>query len=131
MILSGKSRKLLSLCSLSAVLTLFMIALYYIHLVNLEETPLEKMRYTATVYTSAIAFFTLSLSMNLVALAAYKEPKFSLLMWISTITAFIAYIFPCERLIRFNYVEALYQTVLIAVIHIVLLGLSAILSRKS
>lgn len=129
-LLSGRSHKILFIGSISAALTLFMITLYYVHIVSLEETPLERMRYTATVYTSAIAFFTLSLSTNLVALTAYKEPKFSILMGISTIAAFIAYIFPCERLIRFNYMESLYQTILIAVIHVTLLGLSALLSRK-
>lgn len=115
---------------LAAALTLFMITLYYLHLVELAETPIERMRYTATVYASAIAFFTSSLSMNSVALLSRKEQKSSSLMVVSAVAAFIGYIFPCERLMRFGYSGALCETVIIAAIHIVLLALSAMLLRK-
>ncbi|MEM2093283.1 MAG: hypothetical protein QXE16_03250 [Candidatus Bathyarchaeia archaeon] len=117
--------------SLAAALTLFMITLYYLHLVDLVETPIERMRYTATIYASAIAFFTLSLSMNLVALLTHRESKSSRLMAVSAIAALIGYIFPCERLLRFSYTGALYETVMIAVVHILLLTLSAMLLKKA
>lgn len=126
----GTYKYALFISFLGAVLTLFMITLYYIHLVYLEETPIERMRYTATIYASAIAFFTLSLSMNSMALLARREPKSSRLMAASTAATFIGYIFPCERLMRFSYLGALYETAIIAVIHVALLALSAMLLRR-
>jgi hypothetical protein len=129
--LNGRSCKLAVFAgSVGAALTIFMITVYYIHLVGLSEVPLERMRYTATIYASAIALFTLSLSMNLLALLTSREPKSSRLMAVSAIASFVGYIFPCERLIRFNYAVAFYETLIIAAIHIVLLAVSSVMLRR-
>ncbi len=111
-------------------LTVFIMALYYVHLIELSEFPIERMRYTAIIYSAATAFFTLSLSMGLTALAVRREKKAFWFILVSAVAAALGYIFPCHRLWIFGYAAALNETILIAIIHVGLLAFAAFLLKR-
>lgn len=115
--------------TLGLVLTAFLIIVYYAHLGNLPDVSIEAIRYAASTLSAAIAFFVLSLGMGLIALASYRERKSSRLMLVSTVTAIIGYVFPCERLWRLSYTRSLNETIIIATVHVALLISSAFLLK--
>jgi hypothetical protein len=111
-------------------LTVFLAVVYYMHLFSLQGASIEAIRYDALIYSKVVAFFTLSLSLGVTALAVYKERKSFWLMLFSTVTVVIGYIFPCERLWKLGYTSALIETIIIAIFHVGLLVSSTILLKK-
>jgi hypothetical protein len=116
--------------TLGLAFTVFLAVVYYMHLFSLQGVSIEAIRYDALIYSTVIAFFTLSLSLGATALAVYKERKSFWLMLFSTITVGIGYIFPCERLWKLSYTSALSETIIIAIFHVGLLISSTILLKK-
>lgn len=111
-------------------LTVFLAAVYYMHLFYLQGFSMEAIRYDALIYSTVVALFTLSLGLGATALALYKERASFWLMLVSTVTVVFGYIFPCERLWKLGYTNALSETIIIAAFHVGLLASSTILLKK-
>ncbi|MEM1589366.1 MAG: hypothetical protein QW175_02985 [Candidatus Bathyarchaeia archaeon] len=88
------------------------------------------MYYIASTHSIATTFFTLSFSLGLIALLNYKHDLSSNLMLVSTLTAFVGYIPPSVRLWKLGYTGSLYETIVIAVVHIALLATSTTVFKK-
>lgn len=112
-------------------LTILLTVVYYVHLFFLQGASIEAIRYDALIYSTVVALFTLSLGLGTTALVLYKERASFWLMLFSTVTLVLGYIFPCERLWKLNYINALSETVIIAIFHLGLLVSSTILLKKS
>lgn len=112
-------------------LTVFLATVYYMHLFSLQGVSIEAIRYDALIYSTVVAFFTLSFGFGAAALVVYKERKSFWLMLVSTVTVVIGYIFPCERLWKLSYTNALSETIIIAIFHLWLLVSSTILLKKA
>ncbi len=111
-------------------LTAFLAVVYYMHLFFLQGVSIEAIRYDALIYSTVVAFFTLSLGWGAAALVVYKEKTSFWIMLVSTVTVVIGYIFPCERLWKLGYTNALSETIIIAIFHVGLLVLSTILLKR-
>ena len=128
--MNGHSFKLAILIgALGLVLTTFLIVVYYVHLCTLPDVSIEAIRYEASTLSAAMAFLVLSLNTGLIALVIHGERKCSWLMLVSTVTAIIAYVFPCKRLWKLGYTSALSGTISLATIHIALLISSFLLLK--
>jgi hypothetical protein len=111
--------------------SVFLACIYYAHILYLPATSIEAARYMVSTHSIAVASFTLSFSLGLIALLNYKDSLSFKLMLASAATALVGYIPPSERLWRLGYTNSLNETIAIAVVHIALLTTSATLFKKA
>jgi len=110
--------------------SVFLACIYYAHIFALPEISIEAARYMVSTHSIAVASFTLSFSLGLIALLNYKDSLSFKLMLASAATALVGYIPPSERLWRLGYTNSLNETIAIAIVHIALLTTSATLLKK-
>jgi hypothetical protein len=120
----------LLLGSVGVAITFLMVIMYYLHMPALSYASIEAIRYAASALSAAIAFFSFSFGMGLAALVSYSKMKSSRLMFFSVITAILGYFFPCERLWRLGYAVSLIETLIIAMVHVLILISSCFLLKK-
>jgi hypothetical protein len=109
----------------------FSACIYYTHILYLPATSIEAARYMASTHSVALTLFALSLCSGLIALLKYKCSLSFKLMLFSTVTAFVGYLPPSERLLRLGYSSSLNETIAIAIIHTALLATSATLLYRA